>query len=481
MALVAAAVGCQRPAGNGDGVDGGGSSRLACGNGVIDGAEVCDDGNTEDGDGCSADCTSDETCGNGVVDAAEGELCDDGNASGGDACSADCKSDETCGNGVIDVDRGETCDDGNKIGGDGCSANCQSNEQCGNGVVDAGEACDSSNQATATCDPDCTAPVCGDGVLNSAAGEQCDDHNTNDNDSCTHLCKPSRCGDGIRNPNTEECDDGNNDNSDGCQNNCKLGPGNDFANNAIDISAGGTFDVDLTHAHDDVRSSCNDLNGRDVFYKLHLGTDEVIYFDTFGSTFDTTLALYDGSCTARQNEVVCEDDACNTGSSLVARWLGPGDYCLVLDQNSAATGQAGPATLTVRHAGRGGDWIPFGSGQVVTGDTRNDADTWQATCVNTAAAGDHAYWFVTCPGETVKVDADTCTDPQLDTALFVRSGLDQTDDQTCNDDQTDPGCNSLSSRISVVVSGPPDVHWLVVEGTHGAAGPYTLTYTIVEP
>src|ERR1700689_5033658 len=43
-----------------------------CGDGIIEGNEVCDDGNTVSGDGCSADCLSDETCGNGIVDVTEG-------------------------------------------------------------------------------------------------------------------------------------------------------------------------------------------------------------------------------------------------------------------------------------------------------------------------------------------------------------------------------------------------------------------------
>ena len=40
---------------------------------MLDGAEVCDDSNTEDGDGCSAACNSDEVCGNGVIDTPVGE------------------------------------------------------------------------------------------------------------------------------------------------------------------------------------------------------------------------------------------------------------------------------------------------------------------------------------------------------------------------------------------------------------------------
>jgi cysteine-rich repeat protein len=71
---------------------------------------------------------------------------------------------------VRDPGKGETCDDGNSIGGDGCSGNCQVNEACGNGLLDQGEYCESNNQFTATCDPDCTQPVCGDGVRNAVCG-----------------------------------------------------------------------------------------------------------------------------------------------------------------------------------------------------------------------------------------------------------------------------------------------------------------------
>src|SRR5215831_14261794 len=38
-----------------------------CGNGVVEGSEQCDDGNTVNGDGCEADCTL-PRCGNGILD-----------------------------------------------------------------------------------------------------------------------------------------------------------------------------------------------------------------------------------------------------------------------------------------------------------------------------------------------------------------------------------------------------------------------------
>lgn len=95
----------------------------ACGNGVVDAGEGCDDGNAVDGDGCSKACTPTiGGCGNGVLDA--GEACDDGNSVDGDGCSKDCTpSLGGCGDGV--VDDGEDCDDGNSVGGDGCEANCK--------------------------------------------------------------------------------------------------------------------------------------------------------------------------------------------------------------------------------------------------------------------------------------------------------------------------------------------------------------------
>ncbi len=60
---------------------------LACGDGVLDPCEQCDDGNRVAGDGCDADCRL-ESCGDGVVQA--GEACDDGNAVDGDGCDSTC-------------------------------------------------------------------------------------------------------------------------------------------------------------------------------------------------------------------------------------------------------------------------------------------------------------------------------------------------------------------------------------------------------
>jgi cysteine-rich repeat protein len=75
---------------------------VACGNGIKEQNEACDDGNTVNGDGCSAMCQVEPgfqcvgapsvcatVCGDGVIVGAE--LCDDGNGTNGDGCSATCQ------------------------------------------------------------------------------------------------------------------------------------------------------------------------------------------------------------------------------------------------------------------------------------------------------------------------------------------------------------------------------------------------------
>jgi uncharacterized protein (TIGR03382 family) len=157
-----------------------------CGDGATASDEDCDDGNITDGDGCSADCRL-EYCGNGYLDG--GELCDDGNQVDGDGCSADCLSDESCGNGVVDAALGEQCDDGGTQGDDGCSADCQL-EYCGNGSLDDGELCDDGNQVDGDgCSADCRSEeICGNAVVDFAAGEQCDDGNVDAGDGCDADC-----------------------------------------------------------------------------------------------------------------------------------------------------------------------------------------------------------------------------------------------------------------------------------------------------
>ena len=108
-----------------------------------------------------------QVCGDGVLNRPQ-ERCDDGNITPGDGCGADCQEERmfycptqgvacvrisrTCGNGAKNDN--EECDDSNLVSGDGCSGICRI-ERCGNGLIESyrGEECDP--PVAGSCDESC--------------------------------------------------------------------------------------------------------------------------------------------------------------------------------------------------------------------------------------------------------------------------------------------------------------------------------------
>ncbi|MDY0004030.1 MAG: hypothetical protein RBU30_22215 [Polyangia bacterium] len=199
-----------------------------CGDGVQDDGEACDQGASNSDylpDTCRADCSA-PRCGDSVIDVEHGETCDPGEELPTATCSASCQA-IYCGNGFVDAD--EACDDGNNEGGDGCSPDCRSDESCGNGIVDlaAGESCDdgenNADVPNALCRTDCQRTICGDGLIDDLLGEDCDgthiegvtcqDFGYHDAPglACSSYCRfdtklcTGYCGDGVLNG-SEDCD-----------------------------------------------------------------------------------------------------------------------------------------------------------------------------------------------------------------------------------------------------------------------------------
>jgi cysteine-rich repeat protein len=200
-----------------------------CGNGTIEEGEACDDGNTVDGDGCDADCTF--TC-SGDGDCQDGNLCN-----GTEACILDA---HTCTTGTWLADGFVCVAEPRQI----CLGGVCMPSTCGDGFLDtaAGEFCDPPG---GSCLGDCTLGCGGDMDCpddeNPCNGDEfCDPSGhvcarsapLGDGDACGSeprmiclggSCQQSLCGDGFVDGGVappEECDDGNGWPGDGCENDC---------------------------------------------------------------------------------------------------------------------------------------------------------------------------------------------------------------------------------------------------------------------
>ena len=202
-----------------------------CGNGTVEGNEVCDDGKNDGKYGsCAADCkSSGPYCGDSKLQTPQ-EACDNGvNAvtygNSTKQCAPGCKFAPYCGD--LITSNGEECDDGanNGKGYGFCLTACKLGDRCGDGKKNGPEQCDDGvNNGTAgsSCQSDCT-PKCGNAVVD--VGELCDDGAANNSGlygKCNADCTPGPyCGDGFQSDD-EVCDDGKNDGSYGtCDPGCK--------------------------------------------------------------------------------------------------------------------------------------------------------------------------------------------------------------------------------------------------------------------
>ncbi len=113
---------------------------IACGNGLLELPEECDDGNRQNADGCTSDCKWEKgRCGDGILQKLLDEQCDPPLVAPDHPffCGTDCRwVSRFCGDGVVNP--GEQCDDGNG-NSDRPDARCRSNcsfGRCGDGILD---------------------------------------------------------------------------------------------------------------------------------------------------------------------------------------------------------------------------------------------------------------------------------------------------------------------------------------------------------
>jgi hypothetical protein len=295
---------------------------------------------------------------------------------------------------------------------------------------------------------------------------------------CNAMQTGTQCSASAGAPSAETCGNGVDEDCNGSDATC---PSNDLPGGAMDISAGGTWTADVSAAHDDnwaastATMDCGNQGGRDVFYQFTLPAEEVVYFDSYGSNFDTVIRVFAGACTAIGATMACSDDQCGTTRSQGAVDLAAGTYCLVLDQWQN-TVTAGAATLTFKRGGRAGVLLASGTTSYA-GTTTGKTDLSVASCEANTHQPDVAHFFTTCPGANT-ISASTCTGTAFDTIIYMKTGSATSGDIACSDDQS--GCgNGLQSQLTNVSVVGANLNFIIVDGfgTTGN-GAYTLSYTI---
>jgi cysteine-rich repeat protein len=267
-----------------------------------------------------------------------------------------------CGDGVRDP-RIEECDDGNEVDEDECTNRCTA-PRCGDGIVQSGEACDDGNDVDVdACRNTCQAATCGDAVTRNdlLAGESgheaCDDGNLINTDACTFSCQAATCGDGFTQPG-EGCDDGNDIENDGCTNACRLPSCGDGVVQSPEQCDDGNDDNGDACTNQCTQSICGDgIVRADVIDPLDPGYEECD--DGNGTNADGCLS----SCifnTCGDGEVNPSQETCDDGN------LERGDGCsadcnLISWTRSFGAGDLVKGRVAVGNPGLGED---YGSGEV---------------------------------------------------------------------------------------------------------------------
>lgn len=313
-----------------------------------------------------------------------------------------------------------------------------------------------------------------------------------------------------------------------CGNTCPAGtqcrsgscrPANDDRTTAIPITLGASeVVVNGTTAgasNDGPSVPCVCTSGANVWYEFTLARRSVVYFDTAGSGWDTSLFITDSSGTPVPGQPdagfasagLCNDDAlCSSGGftsireARTAGVLAAGTYYV-------AVGGCGSGAFTLR-----GQSIPDdlgyyfystrlqGDGSTSTVLVGTSAST--STCGGTAS-GEDVRWFLTCggqpqffslcPSDGGSWERREGADTYYDSVLYVRSA--QTGTQTaCNDDGGTAGGTNCAGTAPAPTTSSDNYHWgsrlndvtiprgisaLIVDERSGGSGMnYTLRYIV---
>lgn len=223
----------------------------------------------------------------------------------------------------------------------------------------------------------------------------------------------------------------------------------------------------------------------DIWYLYTAGCDGTVTVNTCGSSWDTKIAAYGGTCPSGASALTCNDDttSCSSGtlqSQITFAGVSGQSYLLRIGGYNGATG-AGTLTITGPSCGPqppandncvNAIWLA--AGVPVNGTTLLATLDGTASCGSSASTPDVWYKYRPLVGGSITVDTCSSTGSVYDTVLSVQTGSCGSLTEVagaCNDD-------SCGLRSSVTFNGTAGTTYFIrVSGYNGATGNFTVTVT----
>jgi hypothetical protein len=213
-------------------------------------------------------------------------------------------------------------------------------------------------------------------------------------------------------------------------------------------------------------------NGADIVFKIQSNEPEMVYADTFGTTWNTALFFSETCDSPKAPEgaemATCNDDACGTSQSQAYATLAYGYHYLIV---SGVNGESGQVTVHFQH-------VPIGNGPLVVlpkgaGTISGTTDGIDISRTCDTSGPKNSYWWVSCPSDLGgSFHASTCKGADWDSFLIFQ--IPRLDSLSCNDD--DVACGMQSTADATIPPGA-GMFVLTVGGTLiRSYGIYTITY-----
>ena len=389
-------------------------------------------------------------------------------------------SEDLCGNGALDAQ--EKCD-GQELGADdcvsqgfdegtlACATDCAAFDTracvgyaCGNDMIEGEEVCDGTELAGADCESE------GFDTGELGCDRDCGGLNT---DGCVLFSCGNNAVEG-----TETCD-GSDLNDQDCTSQGQEGGALSCADNCMgfDLGACSCAEQDIgstqgvaaasgsTAGEDDsLAVSCGDGGGVDRVIAFTAPSAGDYVFDTEGSSFDTTLAVFD-SCD-EESELACDDDSGSGTTSSLSVTLASGQSVVVVVDNYGD--ETGNWLLNINAASNDcdeEDIMSMVGAAVATGTTVGEDEDFALSCGGATGSVERVIRFSSPATDSFTFDT---VGSDFDTVLAALDTCDAESSLVCNDDTV----GTLSEITLDLVQGQEI--FLVISGFSGATGSFVL-------